>query len=213
MKRIGLTQRVEEVPGYRERRDCLDQEWVNLLSPLGYLPIPLPNQIIDVDRFVTALQLDGVILTGGNDLCGMEGGSNFAPERDEFEHLLLDVCAKRELPVLGVCRGLQLMNVHYGGSIAPVHGHVNQSHQLSLAQDFFGGSGSAQVNSYHQFGFGESGRASVFKALAWADDGSIEAVVHEALPQFGIMWHPERDGSPSREDQLIIRAVLGGKSQ
>jgi gamma-glutamyl-gamma-aminobutyrate hydrolase PuuD len=38
-------------------------------------------------------------------------------------------------------------------------------------------------------------------------------VVHEALPQFGIMWHPERDGSPSREDQLIIRAVLGGKSQ
>lgn len=214
MKRIGLTQRVEEVPGYGERRDCLDQQWTSLLGSLGYCPIPLANRVTDVELYVTTLQLEGVILTGGNDLSGIEGGSNVATERDRFEHLLLDVCANRGLPVLGVCRGLQLMNVHYGGSITPIHNHVNRSHTLSLAHEFFGEkSPSTRVNSFHQFGITESGRAAQLKALAWAEDGSIEAVAHEALPQFGMMWHPERDKSPTREELLRIRAVFGGGSE
>jgi len=211
MKRIALTQRVEQVPGYGEKRDCLDQQWARLLISLGYCPVPLANLVDDVALYVATLQLDGVILTGGNDLCDSEGGSNLAPERDRFEHLLLEVCAERRLPVLGVCRGLQLMNVHYGGSVTPVHNHVNRRHQVSLAQGFLdGGSRSIHVNSFHQFGVCDSGRSSQLKATAWAEDGTIEAMVHKSLPQLAVMWHPEREKSCARRDTLMIQGIFGG---
>ena len=107
MKRIGLTQRVEVVTGYGERRDCLDQNWAVLLVSLGYCPVPLANCVQEVGPYVDELGLDGVILTGGNNLLEPEKGGAIAPERDRFEHMLLDVCASWRLPVLGVCRGAQ----------------------------------------------------------------------------------------------------------
>ena len=94
-KRIGLTQRVEVVPGYGERRDCLDQRWAGLMIGLGFCPIPLSNDVLDVPAYLEALQMDGVVLTGGNDLVEAAGSERTAPERDRFEHLLLDFCDGR----------------------------------------------------------------------------------------------------------------------
>ena len=210
MKRIGLTQRVEVAPGYGERRDCLDQRWAGLLLSLGYCPVPLANDVSDVALYVATLGLDGVILTGGNDLCEVQGGANVAPERDRFEHSLLDVFSARDLPVLGVCRGLQLMNVHYGGDLKAIEGHISHPHRVTLDPGFFSGhSEPILVNSYHQFAIGESGRSGQLKPLAWAEDGTIEAAVHESLPQFGIMWHPEREEALAEHDLLVVRTTLG----
>ena len=210
MKRIGLTQRVEVVSGYGERRDCLDQRWAVLMLLLGYCPVPLANDVPDVTMYVATLALDGVILTGGNDLYETEGGSGVAPERDRFEHLLLDVCVDKQLPVLGVCRGLQFMNVYYGGAIKPVEGHVAHPHLMGLDPEFFRGCpDSILVNSFHQVAIDESGRSVQLKPLAWAEDGTIEAVVHQALPQFGVMWHPERRESLAEHDLLMFRTAFG----
>jgi len=57
-------------------------------------------------------------LDRGNDLGTIDGGSNVAPERDAFERTLLEFAIEHELPVLGVCRGAQLINVHFGGSLS-----------------------------------------------------------------------------------------------
>ncbi len=212
MKRIGLTQRVDQAPRYEERRDGLDQRWAGFLLSLGYCPVPLANSVKDVCAYLAALTLDGVILTGGNDICEAEGGTDTAPERDRFEHLLLDEAAEKRLPVLGVCRGLQLMTVHHGGVIVPVKGHSGRRHQVSLDLDLFRGCPSTvETNSYHGFAIGPIMASNPLMPVAWADDGTVEAVAHTSLPQFGVMWHPEREDSLTQHDQVILQAAFGGK--
>ena len=212
MLKIGLTQRVLEFAAVGERRDCLDQAWTELLVPLGYLPVPLPNAIADeegVAALVTGLGLHGVILTGGNDLVGLPGARNAAPERDRFEHLLIDVCGKRNLPLLGVCRGLQVLVCHAGGTLAVTEGHAGTRHALRAE----GGSAMPlsdreEVNSYHDFALDADSLGGDLDPVARAADGSVEAVVHRHLPIWGIMWHPEREPRDAR-DAALLRAFFG----
>ena len=79
MLRVGLTQRVDLQR--EERRDCLDQAWSSLLIENSMLPIPLPNHTADPGALLRELQLDGVVLTGGNDLAAVAQGPGVAPER------------------------------------------------------------------------------------------------------------------------------------
>src|SRR3989442_2968030 len=130
MKRIGWTQRVELAADFNEHRDCLDQRWSVLMAHLGYLPIPLVNAINDIEIYLSAMHLDGVILTGGNDLAELPGSMNIAPERDYFEHTLLNVCISQNLPVLGVCRGMQVIASFFGGVINRVEERIRSRHTL-----------------------------------------------------------------------------------
>jgi gamma-glutamyl-gamma-aminobutyrate hydrolase PuuD len=208
-KHIGLTQRVEVVPGYGERRDCLDQRWAGLMISLGFCPVPLSNDVADVPAYLEALALDGVVLTGGNDLVEAAGGESAAPERDRFEHLLLDFCDGRQTPAFGVCRGLQMMNVHYGGSLQRVEGHVNQRHLVELDRGLFHSyPESITVNSYHDFALVESAKSDKLQPVAWAEDGTVEAAVHLSLPHVGVMWHPEREEFLAEHDLMLIRRAF-----
>ena len=210
MKRIGLTQRVEIIADYGERRDCLDQKWAALMLSLGYCPVPLANNVHDVAAYLDALQIEGIVITGGNDLCEADGGINLAPERDRLEHSLLELSAQMKLPVLGVCRGLQILNVHYGGAVVSVDSHINHSHDVTLEPGVFSDwPDSIKANSYHGFGIEDRGLSPDLKVIGRADDGTIEAVANESLGHFGIMWHPEREEPFMRHDLSMIREVFG----
>ena len=210
MLTIGLTQRVDVDNDVGERRDCLDQAWTALLVANGMCPVPLPNRVDDVSSLVSELGLDGVILTGGNDLCALQGGTNAAPERDTFEDKLLADCFAADLPVLGVCRGLQMMVMHYGGRVVPLDGHVGTLHAIST-----GGciatpiTDRRRVNSFHRFGVHPDGLGSKLRPLAFAPDGTVEAVRHCTAPQWAIFWHPERGMSHS-DDVQLLRAIFPG---
>ncbi|MEW6280490.1 MAG: gamma-glutamyl-gamma-aminobutyrate hydrolase family protein [Candidatus Eremiobacterota bacterium] len=201
MKRIGLTQRVETVPDYAERRDCLDQRWTEVLFGLGYLPVPLPNREDLLPALLEELELTGVILTGGNDLACLAGTSNCAPERDATEHRLLDLCSQRGLPVLGVCRGAQLMCVHYRGGLRPIQGHKATRHEVH------GEEHRDSVNSFHVWGIHNAG--PILKVLGRSPDDLVEAVRHPDLPQVGILWHPEREETLTRQDQALLEGLFG----
>lgn len=201
MKRIGLTQRVEAVASQGERRDCLDQRWSELLLSRGLLPVPLFNLAGDVGPYLEALALDGVILTGGNDLVepDQDGG---APERDRFERALLAWCGERRIPVLGVCRGAQLLGVFHGGALRRIAGHVACRHAVIRTTGELASRGGRvarrwparfEVNSYHAFALASRGLGPRLRPLALAEDGGVEAIGHVELPQLGIMWHPERE--------------------
>lgn len=207
--RVGLTQRVTVVEEYGERRDCLDQTWTSLLEDWGYQPVPLPNTVADVSAYLASLELDGIVLTSGNDLAQLEDPAVPAPERDEFETAAIDWARDRSVPVLGVCRGLELLNYHFGGSLSPIDDHVATTHEVRFTDDAERPTGPPfpdrlMVNSYHDYGITPPDLAPQLNALGTAPDGSIECLAHPDEPLLGIMWHPERETPSGAIDQQVF---------
>lgn len=210
--RIGITQRVEEVASYKERRDCLDQQWFVLLEELGLSAVPIPNSLKNVQQWLKAQQLQGVILSGGNDLSALSGASNSAKERDQTEFAILNYFGKHYLPVLGVCRGLQMINIYLEGQLIMVEGHVATRHSVKAqnAKSLF--SQYKEVNSFHGWGFTKQQLGKDLVAcLVNESDDTIEAVHHKSLPWTGIMWHPEREYPFNDLDKQLIKQIFKNK--
>lgn len=178
--RIGVTMRVIEAQGYHEPRDALAQDWASFLSVA--LPnaawLPLPNLGANGIRiYCEKWGINRLILTGGEDI-------GVSAIRDETEQGLLIWAKERAVPVLGICRGMQMMAVWSGVALKPVKGHVRTRHILQ--GDFV-----HEVNSFHNYGLAECPRG--FAVSARDEDGEIEAICSSALHWEGWMWHPERE--------------------
>ena len=211
MTRLGLTQRVEVIESYGERRDCLDQAWTTLLQEWDYQPIPRPNRIEDDRSSVETLDLDGIVLTSGNDLAHLEDASVPAPERDRFETELLEWALDESVPVLGVCRGLEFLNHYFDGSLSPVDGHVATDHPVTFsrpADSTLELPAELTVNSYHDYGIEQDDVASPLEVIGVAADGSVECVRHPEYPIWGIMWHPERETPSTAFDRQLFEDLF-----
>ncbi len=210
--KIGLTQRVEVVASYGERRDCLDQAWARLLAAASMLPVPLCNGVEDVETYLLELALDGLILTGGNDLSHLPEAKSAAPERDAFERRVLAVAAQRDVPVLGVCRGMQMMVAADGGELVAIEGHVASRHPIASCTGspaYLSDRG--EVNSYHGFGVPADGLGPSWRPLVTAPDGTVEAVAHRRLRQWAVMWHPERAPQDAGDARLLRDLLQEGR--
>lgn len=205
MKRIGITQRVVLVERINERRDVLDQRWHDFAECVGIILVPIPNKLKNTSAYVESLNLDGLIFSGGNNigLVGkelIEGKSievdDVAYERDLTESRLIEWSVQQRKPIIGVCRGLQLINAYYkGGQISvSADSHVAKVHNLSVIdekyQRFYGKG--VKVNSYHRWGITRQTLAINLVPGALYRGEQVEAFYHREFPLYGIMWHPER---------------------
>lgn len=193
--RIGVTMRVSEAQGYHELRDALAQDWSTFMSTA--LPdaswLLLPNIGANkVRAYCEKWGINRLILTGGEDI-------GVSVIRDETEQDLLTWARERAIPVLGVCRGMQMMAVWAGVSLRPLEGHVRTRHKLQ--GDFMN-----EVNSFHNYGLAECPRG--FKPSARAEDGAIEAIRNEELNWEGWMWHPEREKPFQSADIQRLRRLF-----
>lgn len=209
--RIAITQRVEQVAGYDERRDCLDQRWSSLMEELEIDLVPVPNRLRNPASWLIRQEVAGLVLSGGNDLSHLPGAVNFSAERDFTEAALLTHAQALKLPVLGVCRGMQALNHFLGGGLTPLDGHINCFHTVQGAPQSELFSPYKQVNSFHGWGITPQDLASGLRAQVWAADGSVEAFTHHQLPWTAIMWHPERPSSNTAHDARLIRQLFFGK--
>jgi putative glutamine amidotransferase len=190
VKTVAVSQRVDVDPKTGERRDALDRRWTDFLIQCGLVPLAIPNGTRAARELLENHSVHGILLTGGNDLmvCGGD-----APERDQTELSLLEHSVRYGVPLLGVCRGMQLIQHFFGISLTPIEGHVASSQTIRVNGE------PAVVNSYHRFGTTLTRRP--LEAWAFASDGVVKAVRHESLPIRGIMWHPERF-EPFRKGEL-----------
>jgi len=197
MKLIAVTQRVVVDGAHQERRDALDQRWSVFLNKCGLAPLLIPNHVESARELISDARIAGVLFTGGNDLLSMGGD---APERDETENMLLDWAMNQTMPVLGVCRGMQLIQSRFGVNLEPVTGHVAETQEITIEGQ------KNTVNSFHNYGsYTTSPDLAIF---AQADDGVVKGIRHRSYPIMALMWHPERLAPFSVRDIAIFQAVF-----
>lgn len=200
------------LPGYY--RSYVNEDYVDSVIQNGGIPYIIP---FNEDPAVTAEQIsnvDGLILSGGHDidprLYGEESQQKIGmiwPERDQFDMRLLTGAEESHLPILGICRGAQLINVVHGGSLYQDLSYReeqtlkhNQGHTPTLATqtaDLSTGSYLARlfdkreiaVNSFHHQLIKNLGKGLTIAAQA--KDGVVEAFENEDASIIGVQWHPE----------------------
>jgi putative glutamine amidotransferase len=192
MSIIGVSQRIAVVPEIHEKRDCLAHDWGRFLSAAGIAWLPLPNRPHEIIDLVDRVKINGILLTGGDDI-------GVFPERDETENNLLEWAIRKNFPIIGVCRGLQVIQRYFGGELVELSSgdHVAKRHLVKTKTH-----GKREVNSFHRLGIADAAPGLEVVATSVVD-GSVEAVTADNIN--GIMWHPERENEPDPMDIDLFR--------
>jgi N5-(cytidine 5'-diphosphoramidyl)-L-glutamine hydrolase len=208
MKRIAVTQRVDMISSHEERRDALDQRWIPFLQTINLLSILVPNNISYVQQLIEEKSIDGILLTGGNSLVKYGGD---APERDEVEKLLIGFAYSKNLPLLGVCRGMQMIQDYFNNSLCEVDGHVTARHALIVHEGLRMSSVVKRfkdVNAFHEYGTYKV-EGDLLK-VANSHDNVVMAIEHKEKNIFGVMWHSERELPFNKNDQDMFKEIFWG---
>lgn len=213
--KIGITQRIYENETYEEVRDALSHDWTVFLQAVfpDAVVIPVPNQLTNREDYFDNVGIDLLILSNGEDV-----GS--APLRDTLEMWLLDYCIGNEIPILGACRGFQMLNTYFGGSVVSDISaltsvkHVAAEHNVQLTDSLFQGIADAEslkVNSYHNQGVTLDGLGKDLYSLVMAEDNIVEGFCHTTKAILAIQWHPERPNPAATFDSRLIQKFVEQK--
>lgn len=225
---ILITQR-HTMNRHGDMTDSLEDNYVVYFERFGLNLFPVPNVSGRLDNLISVIKPSGIVLTGGGDVDpDLYGGQKndmaaVSKERDMCESMLLEIAIKNDIPVLGICRGMQFINVFFDGKLVgdikeidTRGGHgVPCKHNVRIIDDAFSkmlGQNKFQVNSYHNQGILPEGLGKDLKAFAiYEDIGLIEAFHHIRYPIAGLQWHPERPGSSDILDSILVNGFVNRK--
>jgi putative glutamine amidotransferase len=194
--KIGITLRITNAEHYDEKRDSLSHDWYKMFQKINAIPILIPNDYFqsndDVKNFFEDLSIQGLIFSGGDNI-----GDNEI--RDNAEQLILTYAINTNIPIFGVCRGMQLINDFFGGSLSKAsnNDHVKKSHLIDILDNDLEKiipNNSIEVNSFHHNLIHKDNLGkNLIPTATCKNDKTIEAFKHKSLAITSVMWHPERE--------------------
>ena len=136
---ILITQR-HDINKHGQWVDILENDYVKYFEPFGIHLVPIPNVTRDIEAYFKLFNIERVILSGGNDVDpstyneSEEGATGMSKQRDKLELKVIDFAIKENIPVLGVCRGIQILNVSFGGTLFQDLGEIDRQaeHKVSI---------------------------------------------------------------------------------
>lgn len=230
---IGITSYLEQAQTgvWDVRASFLPQVYLNAVTDVGGTAVVLPPQPVtpEAARGIVAA-LDGLVLSGGADVDPARYGAEphertGAPrtDRDEFEAALIEAAIEAELPILGICRGAQMLNVEFGGTLVQHLPDVvgDERYQIGAGvfneievevdegtriAELYGDDRRANAHLYHHQAIGEVGDG--LEVTSRTEDGVIESIEIPSLP-FGVavQWHPEENTADRRLFQGLVDAA------
>ena len=205
MYRFGITMRITNAIGYDEPRDTIASDWSEYI--LSAFPdskfIYIPNIEKNVVAYINKLNINVLVLSGGDDL-------GVYSRRDKTEYFALKHALKQNIPVIAICRGLQLVHTYFGGKLEVGSEKVIKEHKAtkhfieveSLVKE---------VNSYHTNYLIEESISDKFEIFARCkSDNSVEGIRNKNI--LAMMWHPERDIEVIEWNRLLIEKFLRNES-
>jgi len=193
---IAISSRVTEAINYFEKRNSISFDTVKYFEHLGITVLLVPNNLNNIAAYLNKFLIQGVILTGGNNINpdrynSLENLTDVYLERDNTEDALFNFAISNKLPLLGICRGFHFINVQLGGGLVHnISGHVNKYHKL-ISEDIKNNNN--EVNSFHNQGISVDKLSSELFCLAKSEDNIIEAYENKEKKILGFQWHPERN--------------------
>ncbi len=196
----------------------LRREYARVIGEVGAIPLILSP---DMPMEYILAHCDGIVISGGEDIpAEVYGGQELLTvpeplERVMWERLLIDACEAVGKPVLGVCYGMQLLTLHYGGSLyqdiateveASIE-HKGVPHDVRLMDDFLGlkkGHSYTVASRHHQ---AVAMLPDTFALCATAPDGVIEAMAGSRM--YGVQWHPESDATGATIYRAFVSVCSG----
>lgn len=222
--KLLITQR-ESVDSHGSPIDSLEASYTLYFAELGAQVRPVPNFLPDPETSLAEEEFDGLVLTGGGSLppefYRLPHSDRFQPDRDRTEKALIGLCRKQGKPILGICRGMQLINVALGGTLIqdlpPEQKIFHTSSQGDLVHPVFSPEGSTlnglygpvfSVNSAHHQALDQL--SDGLEAVAWSESGVVEAVELPGYPLLGVQFHPERMAFGKRRLDTVDGAAIFG---
>lgn len=227
---IGLCSSYEKDENHD--RIFLNHEYLEAIRYFGGMPLVIPAEAGEEEQAFLLSQCDGLILTGGDDIDPALYGEQIlndtvkiAPVRDAGEARLCRMATERDLPILGICRGLQFLNVYFGGTLyqdipaqlpqAVGHSMEKPDHRTCqeclvtpdspLAQ--WTGRETIGINSHHHQCIKDL--APGFSVMGRCADGVVEAVWKPDMRFLcAVQWHPERIWDIEENSAQIFRAFI-----
>jgi N5-(cytidine 5'-diphosphoramidyl)-L-glutamine hydrolase len=196
MLKIGITSNIKEY--YKGYIDFIDHYWLDYFEKKNINYYLVPNKKKLSKKKIKEINL--LIIPGGNDVSNVLKTSKI---RNIIEKDLIKICFKKKIPILGICRGAQLLNKSFGGKISKIKKHMRTRHNIFFTNREIIKKNFLNVNSFHNDGIKKNDLSKSFKILASDKHQNIEMFISNNKKIIGTMWHPEREKSTQLLDTLI----------
>lgn len=222
-------------PGYE--RIYVNKDYVSSVISAGAVPLMIPMDVTEENLRQTLELVDGMIFSGGHDIAPIRYGEEphqklqeICPERDDFDFLLYRLAKEHSLPILGICRGFQLMNVSEGGKLyqdlslknteslkhSQGHGPSIPTHTVKVesGSKFYKilGKEEIRVNSFHHQAVKSTSENVAISGKAL--DNVVEAIELKNYPfGLGVQFHPEMLQAKEEDMKKIFAALVSAAKE